>query len=404
MSIAASPARDRTGDRGGRRLGVPTILFGVGTGELLDLMRRPRVTVMGIDWHVDLDEGRRRVGGARSRATSIRRAVSAASTPPSKARATCWREPATTPGTSSTSDTASCPRPIRRCSKRSFASCTTRARRAFNDDRAYSCMAYGTPSTPMTSRRTTREFVTAVLPPPNSSPTSTPLQRHRRHVAAGAHAAPTRWRASPRRSRTRPGGFDVRFGSKYEPPLLETPPSRSATTGSTSSWASSLAPHSSSMSTDQYMSRRRRRPSVTGSTSYGSARGGSSRDSSRSSPHESTTRSHASRRAPCTTEVIFSAHSLPEKILATGDTTPSNCARAPSAPPCWRASSAGTSRGSRPDEHPTSGSVPHLRSADKRAPGRDRRRCRVPLGSSATTWRCSSTSISKRRASLARSD
>jgi uroporphyrinogen decarboxylase len=42
--------------------GVPTILFGVGTGELLDLMAKAGSTVMGIDWHVDLDEGRRRVG------------------------------------------------------------------------------------------------------------------------------------------------------------------------------------------------------------------------------------------------------------------------------------------------------------------------------------------------------
>jgi len=44
-------------------LGVPTILFGVGTGELLDLMASANSSVVGIDWHVDLDEGRRRVGG-----------------------------------------------------------------------------------------------------------------------------------------------------------------------------------------------------------------------------------------------------------------------------------------------------------------------------------------------------
>ena len=43
-------------------LGVPSILFGVGTGELLDLMSSANSSVMGIDWHVDLDEGRRRVG------------------------------------------------------------------------------------------------------------------------------------------------------------------------------------------------------------------------------------------------------------------------------------------------------------------------------------------------------
>ena len=43
-------------------LNVPTILFGVGTGELLDLMSTAGSSVVGIDWHVDLDEGRRRVG------------------------------------------------------------------------------------------------------------------------------------------------------------------------------------------------------------------------------------------------------------------------------------------------------------------------------------------------------
>lgn len=43
-------------------LGVPTILFGVGTGELLTLMSGAGSSVLGIDWHVDLDEGRRRAG------------------------------------------------------------------------------------------------------------------------------------------------------------------------------------------------------------------------------------------------------------------------------------------------------------------------------------------------------
>lgn len=43
-------------------LNVPTILFGVGTGELLTLMTTAGSSVLGIDWHVDLDEGRRRAG------------------------------------------------------------------------------------------------------------------------------------------------------------------------------------------------------------------------------------------------------------------------------------------------------------------------------------------------------
>jgi len=37
-----------------------------------------------------------------------------------------------------------------------------------------------------------------------------------------------------------------------------------------------------------------------------------------------------------TTEVLFSAHSLPQKILATGDTYPNSCATARRAPPAWR--------------------------------------------------------------------
>jgi uroporphyrinogen decarboxylase len=45
-----------------RGLGVPTILFGVGTGELLPLMATAGADVVGIDWRVPLDEARRRVG------------------------------------------------------------------------------------------------------------------------------------------------------------------------------------------------------------------------------------------------------------------------------------------------------------------------------------------------------
>jgi len=43
-------------------LGVPRIHFGVGTGELLPLMRDAGADVVGVDWRVPLDEARRRVG------------------------------------------------------------------------------------------------------------------------------------------------------------------------------------------------------------------------------------------------------------------------------------------------------------------------------------------------------
>jgi uroporphyrinogen decarboxylase len=42
--------------------GTPTILFGVGTGELLSSMATAGSTVVGIDWRVPLDEARQRVG------------------------------------------------------------------------------------------------------------------------------------------------------------------------------------------------------------------------------------------------------------------------------------------------------------------------------------------------------
>ena len=42
-------------------LGVPSILFGVGTGELLTQMAGAGCDVVGIDWRVPLDEARRRV-------------------------------------------------------------------------------------------------------------------------------------------------------------------------------------------------------------------------------------------------------------------------------------------------------------------------------------------------------
>jgi uroporphyrinogen decarboxylase len=43
--------------------GVPRIHFGVGTGEILDLMGEAGAEVVGVDWRVPLDEGVRRVGG-----------------------------------------------------------------------------------------------------------------------------------------------------------------------------------------------------------------------------------------------------------------------------------------------------------------------------------------------------
>ena len=42
---------------------MPRIHFGVGTGEILDLMGEAGAEVVGVDWRVPLAEGVRRVGG-----------------------------------------------------------------------------------------------------------------------------------------------------------------------------------------------------------------------------------------------------------------------------------------------------------------------------------------------------
>lgn len=44
------------------KLGVPRIHFGVGTGELIDLMASPGTDVIGVDWRIPLDTARARVG------------------------------------------------------------------------------------------------------------------------------------------------------------------------------------------------------------------------------------------------------------------------------------------------------------------------------------------------------
>ena len=46
--------------------GVPRIHFGVGTGELLELMAGAGADVVGVDWRVPLGEARRRVGPGRA--------------------------------------------------------------------------------------------------------------------------------------------------------------------------------------------------------------------------------------------------------------------------------------------------------------------------------------------------
>ena len=119
-----------------------------------------------------------------------------------------------------------------------------------------------------------------------------------------------------------PGRYDVRFGSKYEPPLIETVAEAMRDDGLETVIGLALAPHSSSMSTDQYMSRARDAlgPDVDFRPigAWWDAPGFLEAIARR--VRDALARIPDARRS--STEVIFSAHSLPERILETGDTYP----------------------------------------------------------------------------------
>jgi ferrochelatase len=119
-----------------------------------------------------------------------------------------------------------------------------------------------------------------------------------------------------------PGQFDVRFGSKYEPPMIEDIAPSFVEDGFEHVIGLVLAPHSSSMSTTQYMDRARaclgEHLRLTEIHSWWDVPDFIDIIAQRVNDALATIPSE--RRA--TTEVLFSAHSLPEKILANGDTYP----------------------------------------------------------------------------------
>ena len=122
------------------------------------------------------------------------------------------------------------------------------------------------------------------------------------------------------------GDYVVAFGSKYEPPLLEEAARELAERGVDRVIGLVLAPHSSSLSTDQYMERARAALGedidFTPIGAWWDAEGFCELIGERVRAALETI--PLERRA--TTEVVFSAHSLPESILASGDTYPEQLA------------------------------------------------------------------------------
>lgn len=122
--------------------------------------------------------------------------------------------------------------------------------------------------------------------------------------------------------RDAPGAFDVRFGSKFEAPMLEEPAAAFRDEGFDTVIGIVLAPHSSTMSTEQYMSRARETlgadVAFIAVGAWYDAPGFLELIASR--VREALATIPASRLE--TTEVIFSAHSLPTRVVEMGDTYP----------------------------------------------------------------------------------
>jgi protoporphyrin/coproporphyrin ferrochelatase len=182
-------------------------------------------------------------------------------------------------------------------------------------------MAHGTPSSP----EGIESFYTRIRR--GSPPSPEQLEDLTRRYLAIGGVSPLTERTTAQvvgireaLEREAPGEFDVRFGSKFESPMLEETAASFREDGFTKVVGIVLAPHSSSMSTEQYMSRAR---VVLGEdiefVSIGAwydAPGFLDLIATRVNDALATIPTE--RRA--TTQVIFSAHSLPQRVVEQGDT------------------------------------------------------------------------------------
>jgi len=184
-------------------------------------------------------------------------------------------------------------------------------------------MAYGTPTTPADvepyytrirhGRPPTPELLKELQDRYNDLGGTSPLAARTAAQVAGIAAE---------LERRFPGQFDVRFGSKYEPPMIEDVSPSFVADGFEHVIGLVLAPHSSSMSTTQYMDRARAclGEHLRLSEIHSWWEVPAFIDIIAQRVNDALATIPAERRT--TTEVLFSAHSLPEKILANGDTYP----------------------------------------------------------------------------------
>ena len=333
-----------------------------GTGELLGLMAEAGADVVGVDWRVPLDVARRRLGpDGRSRATSTRPSCLCDVGRRGRARPSrCWpRTAAGAPGhifnlghgVLPETDPAILerlvePRP------RLVAGDQPHRRRA---------MAYGTPRHARRDRGVLHRHPAGPAAHPGAArrpgaPATTPSAASRRSPSGPRPSAPAcRRRSTPEP----PASYQVVLGMKHAAPTIEDGGGRPGGRGRRSGGGAGAGPALLGV-------QRRRVPRA------GRAAGGDVRRRGPGhralAPAARLRRVRGGRRAstawpacPTARRSLFTAHSLPERILAAGDPYPDELratAAAVAAPPGSASWARGGWPGSRPAAHPSRGSGP----------------------------------------------
>ena len=307
-------------------LDVPTILFGVGTGELLALMGSAGSDVVGVDWRVPLDEARRRVGPGHAAAGQPRPRALPGAVAGGRADASreCWPRR----GGRQRHRTRLQPGPRR--AARDGPGHPARGGRAGargdahgHDDRraAHGARHAG-------EHGGDRPLLHAHPPgPPTRRPSNWPSSKAATPPSAGVSPLTVRTAAQvdavvPALEARAPGRYMVSFGAKHTEPLIEEAAAALAAAGLERVIGLVLTPHGSSMGSQEYLERaaaalgadalRGRRPLV--------------RRAALVALLAARVQRGTGRTAPGRRHVVFSAHSLPERIREAGDTYPEQLA------------------------------------------------------------------------------
>ena len=256
-------------------LDVPRIHFGVGTGELLELLAEAGADVVGVDWRVDLADARRRLGSHAVQG-NLDPAVCLSPWPVVEQQGArgAGGQRGGAPATSSTSATACSPRPTRRSSAGSSTWCTGRrspdARRAGRlmprqpgaaptgaaERVAVLLMAYGTPA----SRDDVEAYYTDIRRgrPPTPEQVADLVRRYDAIGGLSPLAARTeaqRQALQAALDERSPGTFDVVLGMKHAAPRIEDAVTALGARGIRRAIGLVLAPHDSALSIGDYLER-----------------------------------------------------------------------------------------------------------------------------------------------------